>query len=422
MAKKNIEKNVNVNVEVGAENTPVIELEERKVVKEMGKTVKEELQEVEETLKAMEEDKEVEKVDKVKEEPETIGKDEQTANEITNNLKAALELNARKLCIRDLIVFRSWGVEEILDRQRTPSHTKKLALEIIASALNGVSCGVITIGHNTETGRYSIINGGSRTTDFIDYYNNELSGKAEMIDEEGKKVSFEVPLYKELTKAQQKLFLEFTLSIDWINGTSAQLARDYKNLNNNTALTGGQKAMVNLSSNAIDIVRQLNTHPVFKLAFSDRQLQKEEQNNVLYLLLANITGCYASSINKVTSNLADKDLSGIDIDRIKYIFDKIEEAQVDLTKFKLIHLAHILYIGDCWKSKSLHIEFNLDDITAQDIAVATTVNYKTSGTNSAVMNEQRINEMAKRLYQQLYAVQHAPKEEPKEEVLDPDEL
>lgn len=325
------------------------------------------------------------------------------------DLDKKLRLFPRHLTIGELIGYRLHGCETWLKGQRTPSHTANKAMEIIDSALQGIPCGVITLGLNTEDNTISTINGSSRIDDFIRFYLNEI----------GKKES----QFKDLPKEVATKFLAHKLSIDWLQGTEKELIRDFKNLNNDIALTGGQKAFTNLvGTGAIDTVCMLNQHTVFAKMFSARQLQKQEQNNCLFLILANILDCYNAKIDKVTSELASKDLSTIDIEKLVYIFDKIESADVELTKFKFIHLAHLMYVGDCWKSKSLHHKFDVDAIDDTAIAVAIGVNYATSGTNSNDMNIDRIAKMAKKLYIHLTTAEPATPAKPQNDVLDPESL
>lgn len=326
------------------------------------------------------------------------------------NLDKKLRTFPRKLTIADLIGYRMYGLETWLSAQRQPSHTANKALEIIDSALNGIPCGVVSLGVNTDDNTLCTINGSSRIDDFIKYYTGAV----------GKKDA----TYKDLPKEVAKKFLAFELSIDWHVGTEKELIRDFKNLNNDVALTGGQKAVTNLvGSGAMDIIAKLGSHSLFAKMFSARQLQKQEQNNCLFLILANITDCYNAKIDKVTESLASKDLSTLDVNKLIYIFDKIESADVELTKFKFIHLAHLMYIGDCWKSKSLHHAFDVDMVNDTAISVAVSVNYTTSGTNSSEVNTKRIESMAKKLYVHFSTAQaEAPQTAQAVETLDPDTL
>jgi len=326
------------------------------------------------------------------------------------NLDKKLRTFPRKLTIADLIGYRMYRLETWLSAQRQPSHTANKALEIIDSALNGVPCGVVSLGVNTDDNTLCTINGSSRIDDFIKYYTGAV----------GKKDA----TYKDLPKEVAKKFLAFELSIDWHVGTEKELIRDFKNLNNDVALTGGQKAVTNLvGSSAMDIVSRLNTHSLFAKMFSARQLQKQEQNNCLFLILANIMDCYNAKIDKITESLAGKDMDGLNVEKLIYIFDKIESADVELTKFKFIHLAHLMYIGDCWKSKSLHHAFDVDMVNDTAISVAVSVNYTTSGTNSSEVNVKRIESMAKKLYLHFSTAQvEAPQTAQAVETLDPDTL
>ena len=323
-------------------------------------------------------------VEETTEDTTTEEKKKQLAVELDKKLHAF----PRKLTIGDLILYRTLEVETWLNTQRTPSHTVNDALKIIDSAINGRSCGVITLGHNTDDDSIVTVNGSSRIDDFIRFYYNKI----------GKKES----QYKDLPTDTQKKFLSHQLSIDWLEGDEKSLTVDFINLNNNTALTGGQKAYGNLiGSSAIDIVNALNKHEVFESFLSKRQIVKQEQNNILFLILANIFDCYSSKIDKVTGSLATKDCNSIDVDKLQYIFDRIVESEVEINKYKLIHLAHLLYVGECCKSKSLRKAFNIEDITNADLAVFIAVNYKKEGTNSSDMNQDRIKKMSAKMYNQL---------------------
>ena len=334
--------------------------------------------------------------------------DERKAKYVSD-LMAKLRLFPRTLTIGDLIGYRLHGGETWLKGQRTPSHTPNKAIEIIESALQGIPCGVITLGLNTDDNTISTINGSSRIDDFIRFYLNEIGKKENQ--------------FKDLPKDVASRFLSHKLTIDWLQGTEKELIRDFKNLNNDIALTGGQKAFTNLvGSSAIDVVCQLNQHTVFSQMFSARQLQKQEQNNCIFLALANILDCYNAKIDKVTSDLASKDLSAIDIEKLIYIFDKIESAEVELNKFKFVHLVHLMYIGDCWKSKTLHHAFTVDDIDDTAISVAVGVNYATSGTNSNDMNIDRIAKMAKKLYLHFATTAPVAPQQAQNDVLDPESL
>ena len=326
-------------------------------------------------------------------------------------LENKLKLYPRKLTIKELIAFRQFGIESWLEGQRRPSHTPNDALAIIDSALQGIPCGVITLGVDTETGELHTINGSSRIDDFIAFYTGKISRK-----DNG---------YKDLPKETIEKFKAFELSIDWVFGTKKELIRDFKNLNNDVSLTGGQKAFTNLvGTSSMNIVNQLNTHAVFNQMFSARQVQKQEANNCIFLILANITGTYNAKIGKVTENLASVDFTEFDVDKMLYIFDKLHSADVELSKFKFIHLAHLMYIQECWKSKNMRYNFEIDEIDDNAISMAIGVNYSTAGTNSADVNATRIEGMARKLY--IYFKGTAP-QAPKtakqaEDTLDPDTL
>ena len=307
-------------------------------------------------------------------------------------LAKKLEEFPRTLTIRELIYYRHLGLETWLNVQRTPSHDKPKAIAIIKSAIDNISCGVITLGINTDDNDAIVtVNGSSRIQDFINFYTGELSSK---------ELEF-----KELSVEQKAKFLNHKLTIDWLKGTEKQLAIDFKNHNNDTALTGGQKALTNLvGSDAMTIVNTLSKHSVFNTFLSPRQIQKQENNNAIFLLLSNICGCYNAKIDTVTTELANKDLSYIDLDKLVAIFDKVEKSQAELTKFKLVHFTHIAYIGKCVKSKNFTFDFELDDLTDSAINNAISVNYNNAGTNSASQNDIRITSMSKRLYQYFESI------------------
>lgn len=340
--------------------------------------------------------------------PETI---EARRAEKIEGLRKKMSVYPQKMTIAELCAYRKYGLETWLKCQRTPSHTSTAAMKIIESALEGIKCGVITLGENIETGEISTIDGSSRIDDFIRYHDGAI----------GKKDA----KYADLTVEQKKAFLAHELTVDWIVGTEKELIRDFLNLNSSTALTGGQKAVTHLAgSSAMEIVAKLSKHSIFDTMLSSRQIQKQEPNNILFLILANLTDCYNAKIDKVTEALANKDMDGIDVDRLTYIFDKIESADVELNKYKLVHLAHLMYLGDCWKSKNLHHTFEVDDMDDTAIGNAVSVNFATSGTNSADANAERIAKMAKKMYIHFMGVATAPTQTKTEaeETLDPDTL
>lgn len=303
------------------------------------------------------------------------------------DLLERLEKRVYKLAIKDLILLRSEGIEVVMKTQRTPSHTDKQALDIIESAIAGKSCGVITIGWNTTDNCYHIVNGGSRTTDFIKFFKGQLASKD---------LSF-----KGLTDEQKVKFLSHKLTIDWLVGTREQLDEDFKNYNNNKALTGGQKAITELGYTNVDLVKELASHEIFKKILSPRQIQNEEPNNIIILTLATIYDKYNAQTKKVYENVGGLDLSTLDINKLVYIMDKLVECEIELDKYKLIHLMALLYIGKATKSKNNVINFNVDDLSNDQIALISTVSFSKSGTNSADEQKKRIESINKKAFNVL---------------------
>lgn len=412
MKKEEMKKNADVNavVEVVEETAPV--------AKEVVETVKpkdftgDESESAElETLFVIPEEKqpEPEAVEEPAKEDEPVAKPLTKAQE---DYLSALERNMRKkipqLRISDIIMFRTLGLEESIKAQRTPSHTTKDSLDIIDSALQGIDVGVITLGFNTDTNGICIVNGGSRTQDFCDFYNGKI-GRKDM-------------KWDNLTAGQAKAFLAHKVNIVYNTGTTKELARDFKNCNSNTALTGAQKVRGDLIDTPIETaLEELNSHPIFKTMLSDRNLQKQEQNQWLYLIFSNILDCYNAKISKVVESLAGMREGQIDTHKLSRIFDLIESANLDISKYKFIHLAHLMYIGDCWKSKNQHTRFEADDVTPVAMGTAISVKYATTGVNSATENEKRIDTMSKKLYSFFNQPAKAD-EAPAMQMIDPSDL
>lgn len=323
---------------------------------------------------------------------EAVTSDKKT--EAIERLETTLRIYPRTLTIAELIGYRK-HIETWLKAQRTPSHTDPIAMRIIESALAGAPCGTITLGHNTENDTISTIDGSSRIDDFIRYAENRLGKKDNK--------------FSDLPADQQRAFLSTTLDIVWRQGTEKELIRDFRNQNSNVPLTGGQKATTHLvGSEAMDIIARIAGHSIFETFLSERQIQKQENNAIAVLILSNIVGCYNAKADKITEALASADLTDLDTDKITYILDRIEAADVSLGKYSLVHMAHIMYMGDCWKSKNLHRSFDIDELDDTAISVGVSVPFATSGTNSAEANDERIAKVAKKLYIHLLGTPEKP--------------
>ena len=288
--------------------------------------------------------------------------------------------------------------------QRTPSHTKNFALDIINSLVNNGNINLIHLAEMESEGKFAIIDGSSRINDVMEFIGNNIGIPTTAVEvyTNGKggtmeKIVKSEKMFNDFSKDEQAKILNTKLDVIIYKGLEDINARYslFLQLNNSTALSNCQKSK-GLSSELLeDITNKLSNYNIIKSFVSARNIQKDELYAISVLLLGLISSNYSSSYATMLNNVKQLTNEDIDKNKIYSLLDILEQAfdnediTVNINKYNICYLLNELYYMESDALNSLYIDNNLFPTI------------ETMGANSGKKHEERQKLVAKVLKKAL---------------------